>query len=112
MLQSLFSLLFLLKFSRSQNCVTIQDEHAIEDGYAPRFGQNCVFPFIFRGKKYDKCTTDADPDDRFWCATKLNSEGEYFDGKFFFISQRALEITLFLKKNYMNITSASIGMDF
>ena len=41
----------------------------------------CVFPFIFFGIESDRCTTmDEDPDP--WCATEVDSNGEYLDWEY------------------------------
>merc|ERR1712080_750609 len=31
----------------------------------------CVFPFKYKGDKYNSCTTAGDPDGRFWCAVNV-----------------------------------------
>ena len=33
------------------------------------------------GIVYDKCTTDEDPDDKYWCSTLTNEEGEDVSGE-------------------------------
>ena len=35
---------------------------------------------------YDSCTTDTDPDGRFWCATKLDESGVFVDGNWGYCS--------------------------
>ena len=44
-------------------------------------GDKCVFPFIYKGKKYEKCTLD-DGGDREWCSTQTDSSGNHISGKF------------------------------
>ena len=44
-------------------------------------GLTCKFPFKFRGKNYDKCTTDFSANRKAWCATEVNSNGEVIDGQ-------------------------------
>jgi len=41
-------------------------------------GDNCVFPFTYKGVVYDKCTK-ADHS-KPWCSTKTNIEGHYISG--------------------------------
>ena len=42
---------------------------------ATQQGRRCVFPFIFMGVRYTRCTSDHDPDGRAWCsfATDVNN---------------------------------------
>ena len=48
----------------------------------PESGKPCIFPFRFRDKTYNKCTTTGnDPgDDKAWCSTKTDSSGEHIQG--------------------------------
>ena len=38
-------------------------------------GACCVFPFMYIGKTYNKCTSDGIAADKTWCATKVNEAG-------------------------------------
>lgn len=49
-------------------------------------GDECVFPFIFRGNKYNGCTTEYDFDNKAWCSTKVNSNGEHIRGNWGYCS--------------------------
>ena len=40
-----------------------------EDGVV----EDCVFPFIYKGKKYNGCSKDGKG--KWWCATKVDSKG-------------------------------------
>ena len=40
--------------------------------------KSCVFPFIYEGNTYEECTTVGDGESA-WCATEVNSDGEYTD---------------------------------
>lgn len=40
----------------------------------------CIFPFVFRGITYNKCTTVTDPDDRAWCSTMTNYNNIHIQG--------------------------------
>ena len=37
-------------------------------------GENCIFPFKFKGKKYGRCTSDYLKKGR-WCATGVHKNG-------------------------------------
>ena len=47
-----------------------------KDGPDPN--KPCVFPFIYGGKSYDKCTTEGH--DQPWCSTKVDAGGNYVGG--------------------------------
>ena len=33
----------------------------------------CAFPFTYKGQQYQTCTDKSDPDAKFWCSTKVDS---------------------------------------
>eukprot|EP00092_Neocalanus_flemingeri_P054714 GFUD01064474.1.p1 GENE.GFUD01064474.1~~GFUD01064474.1.p1 ORF type:complete len:306 (+),score=62.46 GFUD01064474.1:112-918(+) len=43
-------------------------------------GERCVFPFIWKGQKYSKCTYTDSPTP--WCPTMLNSDGTVVSNRF------------------------------
>ena len=43
-------------------------------------GRACVFPFIYRGDMYKECIA-KDNFGNLWCATQVDSQGNYMDGK-------------------------------
>jgi len=43
-------------------------------------GIQCVFPFVFEGKRFDECTSSADPDGKQWCSTKVDAQGNHEKG--------------------------------
>merc|ERR1719495_2906926 len=43
-------------------------------------GEPCVFPFLYRGKRYKSCT-DKYNSDKMWCATKSTNNDAYIKGK-------------------------------
>jgi len=43
--------------------------------------RQCVFPFKFNGKTYNKCTTDESKDGQPWCAFRVDKNGEAIKGK-------------------------------
>ena len=43
-------------------------------------GGNCVFPFIYHGKSYYKCTVDGASDCDRWCAIMVNENNVYITG--------------------------------
>jgi len=45
--------------------------------------QACVFPFIYKGKTYEKCTFDDTNDNKAWCATRVNEQtGEVYTNSY------------------------------
>ena len=42
---------------------------------APR-GNQCVFPFLYQGKSYSKCTTDFSENSKAWCAFNIQPNSE------------------------------------
>ena len=42
-------------------------------------GEYCAFPFKYNGKTYDHCTNDDSAVGRYWCATKVDSDGNCED---------------------------------
>ena len=54
----------------------------------------CKFPFTNNGKKYDSCTTDSDPDGRFWCSTKVDQSGNHQTGNWGYCSQKCYDYFL------------------
>uniref|UniRef100_A0A8C4SD43 Matrix metallopeptidase 9 n=1 Tax=Erpetoichthys calabaricus TaxID=27687 RepID=A0A8C4SD43_ERPCA len=51
-------------------------------------GDKCVFPFVFLGETYDKCTTEGRTDGYRWCATTSNFDK---DMKYGFCPNRGRE---------------------
>ena len=41
-------------------------------------GLPCVFPWKFKGKTYNSCTMEWEPDQRPWCATKVDENSKYY----------------------------------
>jgi len=50
----------------SQGCSTVG---------GPGAGSPCQFPFIYKEVSRDGCITEADPDGKAWCSTKVDSDG-------------------------------------
>ena len=38
-------------------------------------GQNCVFPFKYKGTEYNSCTKVESDNGKAWCALQLDSQG-------------------------------------
>ena len=46
----------------------------------PGAGQPCQFPFIYAEVTREGCITEADPEGRAWCSTKVDTEGRHVAG--------------------------------
>ena len=45
-------------------------------------GEDCVFPFKFKGVVYDKCTGVETVSGGSWCSTEVDSNGGHVEGKY------------------------------
>ena len=45
----------------------------------PSKGKRCIFPFIFYGKYYNRCTWNDAPTGQPWCSTKVNATGFHIE---------------------------------
>ena len=54
-----------------QGCTTIG---------GPGVGQPCQFPFIYNDVARDGCITEADPEGKAWCSTRVDAEGRHVAG--------------------------------
>eukprot|EP00095_Tigriopus_kingsejongensis_P004780 maker-scaffold77_size404793-snap-gene-2.16 protein:Tk04780 transcript:maker-scaffold77_size404793-snap-gene-2.16-mRNA-1 annotation:"serine protease easter precursor" len=69
-----FSMVCSMSWHCAWSCQTIPTESGTPTPQA------CLFPFIYRGLVYNKCTSDYDPEVKPWCSVRLNSEGEHVSG--------------------------------
>jgi len=65
------SLILTLSGSLGQACFTTPE--------SKKPNVPCVFPFIYKGKTYNECTRDTDPEGKRWCATKVDEEDFYIE---------------------------------
>ena len=49
------------------------------EGPHPQKNVSCIFPFVFKGTKYNGCIFTPD-DDNPWCSTKVNEHGHHITG--------------------------------
>ncbi len=47
----------------------------------PQKRKKCVYPFIYKAKTYNHCTTDGRTDGKRWCATKVDEKREYIENE-------------------------------
>ena len=62
-------------FSSAECTATFKNKKGIEKT------KQCIFPFKFNGKTYNKCTKDESENGQPWCAFKVNRRGEVVKGK-------------------------------
>jgi len=43
----------------------------------PGAGKPCVLPFVWGGSVREGCISDGDPDNKYWCSTKVDSQGNH-----------------------------------
>jgi len=44
-------------------------------------GNNCIFPFVYKGETHNKCTTSGSDNGAPWCATEVDENGEVVRNK-------------------------------
>ena len=64
--------IFIIIWPGSSSCNTIA---------GPRINENCVFPFVFLEKTYNKCTWEGDSSEGAWCSTKVDEFGTHIKGE-------------------------------
>ena len=57
------------------------DPPCLTNNDGPQKNVSCIFPWIFKGKKYNGCTTDDDPDGNYWCSTKVDENLIHVNGQ-------------------------------
>ena len=75
---------YLTKLPWSTYCKTIslfQDIQCLTNSDGPQVNKPCLFPWQLEGKWYSGCTTDNDPDGKFWCSTKLDKQLQHIGGE-------------------------------
>ena len=53
----------------------------VEEVGVSSFERDCVFPFTYQGKTYNKCTKDNSANGNSWCAYEVNHDGVAVNGK-------------------------------
>ena len=59
----------------------ISDQKCLTNSDGPQKNVICVITWKFKGKLYNDCTTDEDPDGKLWCSTKTSSDLEHIGGQ-------------------------------
>jgi len=65
--------------------------------------QKCVFPFRYEGKLHTECTTAGTKVHRWWCATDVDDEGNFIDGKWGTCDATCVIVGSFVKKQVENL---------
>jgi hypothetical protein len=60
---------------------TLIDSQCSTTSDSPDKNATCIFPWKFNGILRQECITDTDPDDRYWCSTKVDDDLEHYGGK-------------------------------
>ena len=76
MLLKILTVLFVLsQIADSQKCLrTSSKEGSVKD-------EPCIFPFVLNSIQHDACTSDNDPDGKFWCSTMVDANNNHIKGK-------------------------------
>jgi len=78
----IYSSAFLISGLNSQDIsfeldTTSKQIKACETIGGPNAGLPCKFPFKFRGDTKKGCILDSDPENKYWCSTKVDKEGNH-----------------------------------
>ena len=65
---------FQLVFLKSSDLCSLTNDKG------PQKNTPCVIPFKLKGNIFRECTTETDPDGKFWCSTKTDKDGEHVGG--------------------------------
>jgi len=75
--QIFFVLLVSLTFPFAERCGAGMCETIGDSGVGP--GQQCLFPFTYKGKTYETCTTEHVG--QLWCSVGTDSDGQHIKGQ-------------------------------
>ena len=68
--------------SEVQECLTTDEPGDVNIKNAP-----CQFPFTHNEQTFYSCTTESDPNGRFWCSTDIDESGKHIDGNWGYCSE-------------------------
>merc|ERR1712013_155067 len=61
----------------SDRVVFSQQDKVCRTVSGPGAGKPCVLPFVWGGSVREGCIKDGDPDNKYWCSTKVDREGNH-----------------------------------
>ena len=76
-----------------QECLTTDELGDVNIKNAP-----CQFPFTHNDQIFYSCTTEGDPDGRFWCSTNVDESGKHIDGNWGYCSEECYSQGLIMCK--------------
>ena len=73
----LLTVVILCECQNSDRVVFSQPDKICRTVSGPGAGKPCVLPFVWGGSVREGCISDGDPDNKYWCSTKVDSQGNH-----------------------------------